>query len=149
MVTVKFVKIVAKIVALALCLWLLKSCMTPKIAEIDCTSQEVQSVLADVNFGIGEGTYDKAFIFPGKDHLLAASCVISPDDWNLIAGKYERVEHVPRMVGIGFVHENKIQRPLGCYRTGLIVFCGFATENADVYLLVDNIECFPDVFGKS
>lgn len=80
--------LVALVLAFA-CLCIVKGCFPRRYVVVDCEPREVQSIVAEVNSGIGEGTYDKILIFHGKDPFLSSSCVVTTNEWQKISSTGE------------------------------------------------------------
>ena len=136
--------LVALVLAFA-CLCIVKGCFPRRHVVVDCEPREVQSIVAEVNSGIGEGTYDKILIFHGKDPFLSSSCVVTTNEWQKISSTGEFRVGKSEMERERIVTGCVVQIPLGCYRLCGIDYYGFANGTNEVFLIVEN---FGDAGGK-
>lgn len=135
----------AGLIAATTCLLFIKGCLFKKYTLIDCTSQEVQSIVAEVNSGIGEGRYETILIVHGKDSFLVSSCTALENEWERISSTGEPREGKSLMERERILNGCLLKNPLGCYRLGEIVCYGFSHGTNEVYLIVEN---FGDEGGK-
>ncbi len=113
-------------------------CVTNAYVVIDCGPLEVQKVIAEVNQGVGEGSYDNACIVYGKDSYLVASCMISSITWKNIVSKGILQNDAPIPNRIESLAHIGNRRPLGCCIWNDIDYYGFENEEGYVYLVIVN-----------
>ena len=117
-------KILLVVLVLAfVCLCIAKGCFPRKYVVVDCEPREVQSIVAEVNSGIGEGTYDKILIFHGKDPFLSSSCVVSTNEWlsrMLVLNHKSRLVMLRLLSGVKLVYIRALSI-LSCIRYQLAI----------------------------
>ena len=122
-----------------------RGCSFGKYVVLDSASPGVQAIVAEMNFGIGEGNYDKILVVRGKDPLLLSSCTVPKNVWKQIVSKGEEKASESIMACERIVPVHVVQNPLGCYRLNGIDHYGFEDGSNGVYLVLEN---FGDAGGK-
>ena len=86
----KTILVVTLIGISVVCLMFAKARFFSTYVALDPDAEEVQSIVGEINLGIGKGSYDKILIFRGKDPLLVSSCTVPRQVWEQIVSKAKR-----------------------------------------------------------
>ena len=134
----KTILVVTLIGISVVCLMFAKARFFSTYVVLDPDAEEVQSIVGEINLGIGKGSYDKILIFRGKDPVLVSSCTVPRQVWEQIVSKGETRMPGSIMAREQIVPDRIAQKPLGCYRLNEIDCCGFENGSNNVYLVLVN-----------
>lgn len=139
-------------VATAIVFGFAHGCSPKRYTVVKSGNWDVQSVVAKVNQGIGEGHYEDVIVFHGKDPSLVSSCTVPANEWERISSMGEPRGGEPFAVREGIFEKHKTLHPLGGWCLNGVDYYGFASTNGEVYLVVVNFGDaggkFPDEFWK-